>query len=166
MRTFLTATIGGLSTAAIYAITASGLVVTYTTSGVFNFAHGAFSMMAAFMYWQVHVAWGVPTLPAIVLVVFVFAPLFGALIERVIMRGIEGTSEVVKIVVTVSLFVALLGLAEACRLLDCVLLPAEISEVQIRLASLAGLDVIGRAVTHAVREVKCVLGNTLPTQIG
>lgn len=111
MRTFLTATIGGLSTAAIYAITASGLVVTYTTSGVFNFAHGAFSMMAAFMYWQVHVAWGVPTLPAIVLVVFVFAPLFGALIERVIMRGIEGTSEVVKIVVTVSLFVALLGLA-------------------------------------------------------
>lgn len=111
MRTFLTATIGGLSTAAIYAITASGLVVTYTTSGVFNFAHGAFSMMAAFAYWQVHVAWGVPTLPAIVLVVFVLAPLFGALVERVIMRGIEGTSEVVKIVVTVSLFVGLLGLA-------------------------------------------------------
>jgi branched-chain amino acid transport system permease protein len=111
MDKFLTFTIGGLATAAIYAISASGLVVTYTTSGIFNFAHGAFSMLAAFMYWQVHVAWGVPTLPAVILVVFVFGPLFGALIERVIMRGIEGTSDVVKIVVTISLMIALIGLA-------------------------------------------------------
>jgi branched-chain amino acid transport system permease protein len=110
--TFLTFTIAGLSTAAIYAVAASGLVVTYTTSGIFNFAHGAFSMMAAFTYWQVHVAWGVPQLPAALIVVFVIGPLFGAVIERVIMRGIEGTSEVVKIVVTISLMIALLGLAQ------------------------------------------------------
>jgi branched-chain amino acid transport system permease protein len=109
---FLTFSIAGLSTAAIYAIAASGLVVTYTTSGIFNFAHGAFGMMAAFAYWQVHVAWGVPVLPAIAIVVFVLAPLFGALVERVIMRGIEDASEVVKIVVTVSLMVALLGVAQ------------------------------------------------------
>ena len=44
---FLAATVAGLVTAALYAIAASGLVVTYTTSGVFNFAHGAFGMMAA-----------------------------------------------------------------------------------------------------------------------
>ena len=111
MDKFLVFTIGGLATAAIYAISASGLVVTYTTSGIFNFAHGAFSMMAAFMFWQVHIAWGVPIVPAIILVVFVIGPLFGALIERVIMRGIEGTSDVVKIVVTISLIVALIGIA-------------------------------------------------------
>ncbi len=111
MDKFLTFTIGGLATAAIYAISASGLVVTYTTSGIFNFAHGAFSMMAAFMYWQIHVAWGVPVVPAIILVVFVIGPLFGAVVERVIMRGIEGTSDVVKIVVTISLMIALIGLA-------------------------------------------------------
>lgn len=93
MDKFLTFTIAGLSSAAIYAIAASGLVVTYTTSGIFNFAHGAFGMMAAFTYWQVHVAWGVPTIPAVILVVFVIAPLFGAVIERVIMRGIEGASD-------------------------------------------------------------------------
>ncbi|MBK6671886.1 MAG: branched-chain amino acid ABC transporter permease [Actinobacteria bacterium] len=68
-------------------------------------------MMAAFMFWQVHIAWGVPIVPAIILVVFVIGPLFGALIERVIMRGIEGTSDVVKIVVTISLMVALIGIA-------------------------------------------------------
>ena len=31
----------GLVSASIYAVAASGLVVTYTTSGIFNFAHGA-----------------------------------------------------------------------------------------------------------------------------
>lgn len=112
MDKFLTFTIAGLSTAAIYAIAASGLVVTYTTSGIFNFAHGAFGMMAAFAYWQVHVSWGWSTPVSVVVVVFVMAPLFGALVERAIMRGIEGASEVVKIVVTVSLMIALLGLAQ------------------------------------------------------
>ena len=37
---------------ALYAVAASGLVLTYTTSGIFNFAHGAFGMFAAFLYWQ------------------------------------------------------------------------------------------------------------------
>jgi len=108
---FLTFTVAGLSTAAIYAVAASGLVVTYTTSGIFNFAHGAFGMLAAFLFWQVSQGWGWPLWLSVVVVVFVAAPLFGALVERVIMRGIEGASEVVKIVVTVSLMVALLGLA-------------------------------------------------------
>ena len=111
MDKFLTFTILGLSTAAIYAVAASGLVVTYTTSGIFNFAHGAFSMLAAFTYWQVHVEWGVPAIWSFLIVVFLAAPVFGAGIERVIMRGIEGAPEVVKIVVTVSLMVGLLGLA-------------------------------------------------------
>ena len=36
METFLAFTIVGVVTGAIYAVTASGLVVTYTTSGIFN----------------------------------------------------------------------------------------------------------------------------------
>ncbi|MFM7057345.1 MAG: hypothetical protein ACKO2P_10530, partial [Planctomycetota bacterium] len=42
---FLTFTIVGLSTGAIYAIIASGLVLTYTTTGIFNFAQGAIGMV-------------------------------------------------------------------------------------------------------------------------
>ena len=41
MDKFLTFTIVGLTIAAIYAVIASGLVLTYTTTGIFNFAHGA-----------------------------------------------------------------------------------------------------------------------------
>ncbi len=109
---FLNFSVVGISTAAVYAIAASGLVVTYTTSGIFNFAHGAFGMLAAFFYWQLHIDWGVPLWIALPLVILIGAPLFGAGVERVIMRGLEGTSEVVKVVVTVSLLVALLGVAE------------------------------------------------------
>jgi branched-chain amino acid transport system permease protein len=108
---FLTFTILGLTTAAIYAVAASGLVVTYTTSGIFNFAHGAVGMMAAFVYWQLKVDWGWPTPLALIAVLLVIAPLFGALVERFIMRGIEGTTEVTKLVVSVSLLVALLSAA-------------------------------------------------------
>jgi len=105
-------TVVGIGTAAVYAIAASGLVVTYTTSGIFNFAHGAFGMIAAFVYWQLHVGWGLPIWVALPLVVLVGAPLFGAGVERTIMRGLEGASEIVKVVVTVSLLVALLAVAE------------------------------------------------------
>ena len=61
MREIFTYLIFGLQAASIYAVAASGLVVTYTTSGMFNFAHGAIGMLAAFSYWELHVNRDVPT---------------------------------------------------------------------------------------------------------
>jgi len=55
MSAFLTFTVIGVVVGCIYAITACGLVVTYATSGVFNFAHGAQGMFAAWVYWQLTV---------------------------------------------------------------------------------------------------------------
>ena len=55
MEKFLIFTIVGLTLAAIYAIISSGLVLTYTTTGIFNFAHGAIGMLAAFAYWQIQI---------------------------------------------------------------------------------------------------------------
>ena len=117
MQSFLNFTVVGIATAAVYAIAASGLVVTYTTSGIFNFAHGAVGMISAFLYWQVSAptesgGWGWPVWWSLIFVIFIAAPLLGAVIERVIMRGLEGATEVVKIVVTVSLLLALVGLAQ------------------------------------------------------
>lgn len=109
MRDFTTFTILGLVTASIYAIGASGLVVTYTTSGIFNFAHGAVGMAGAFTYWQLHVKWGLPTLPAILIILIVIAPLFGWFIDRVIMRGLEGASDVTRAVVPIGLLFALIA---------------------------------------------------------
>ena len=66
MDKFLTFGVTGLALAAIYAVIASGLVLTYTTTGIFNFAHGATGMLAAFCYWQVRFAWGWPAPVALV----------------------------------------------------------------------------------------------------
>src|SRR4030095_7685609 len=87
MSAFLSYSIVGLVSGCIYALTATGLVVTYTTSGVFNFAHGAIGMIAAFSYWQLSdpvQGWGLPTPIALILVLGVFAPLLGATIDRVL----------------------------------------------------------------------------------
>jgi len=69
MTEFLSYTITGLSLAAILAVAASGLVLTYTTTGVFNFAHGAIGMFLAFVYWELSVNRGWPVPIALQLVV-------------------------------------------------------------------------------------------------
>jgi branched-chain amino acid transport system permease protein len=111
MRDLVTFTILGITTGAIYAVAASGLVVTYTTSGIFNFAHGAIGMMAAFTYWELRVNRNWPAPLALFVVILVLAPLFGALIERVLMRGLQGVSQATSLVVTVGLMLGLIGLA-------------------------------------------------------
>lgn len=110
MQDLLAFTVVGIVTGSIYAIAASGLVVTYTTSGVFNFAHGAIGMIASFLYWQVKVDWGWGTWPALAVVLVGFAPLFGLLVERVLMRPLAGKPTSVSLVVTVGLLVLLYGI--------------------------------------------------------
>lgn len=111
MDTLLRLTIFGLATGAIYAVAASGLVLTYATSGIFNFAHGALAMMSAFMYWELRVNRGLPTPLALVLVLVVFAPLMGVLIERLLIRRLRGASLAASLVATVGLLAALIGLS-------------------------------------------------------
>jgi branched-chain amino acid transport system permease protein len=104
-------TIFGLVTASIYAIAASGLVVTYTTSGVFNLAHGATGMFGAFVYWQLRFAWSWPAWLALLIVVGVLAPLFGCVIEKTLMRNLADATEATKLAVTIGVLVALVGAA-------------------------------------------------------
>jgi branched-chain amino acid transport system permease protein len=111
MTTFLALTTLGLVVGCIYALTATGLVVTYNTSGIFNFAHGAIGMVAAFSYWQLTVAWGWPAPLALVLILLVAAPLFGAAVERVLIRPLAGAAVDLSIVITLGLLLFLLGLA-------------------------------------------------------
>jgi len=102
----------GIVTGAVYAIAATGLVVTYSTSGIFNIAHGAIGMLMAFMYWElrIHRHWPAPV--ALILVLFVLAPLMGAVIERTLVRRLRGASVAQTLVVTVGLMVFLLGLGQ------------------------------------------------------
>ena len=100
-----------LTAGSICAIAASGLVVTYTTSGVFNFAQGAIGMIMAFLYWEVRIHHGWPAWVTIVFVVLIAAPFFGAFVDWSLMRRLVATPLVVKLVVTIGLMFFLMGLA-------------------------------------------------------
>ncbi len=102
----------GIMVGGVYAVAATGLVVTYTTSGIFNFAHGAVGMLAAFGYWHVTVEWGWSPLAGVLVVVVLCSPLLGALCERVVLRGVGDAPEVTRLVVPIALMVAFLGVAQ------------------------------------------------------
>jgi branched-chain amino acid transport system permease protein len=108
---FLQFTIIGLSIGCVYAVVASGLVLTYTTTGVFNFAHGAVGMVCAFSYHALRVDAGFPAPLAIVLVVVVLAPLIGLVFE-LIMRSFRGSPPGTTLTVTIALTILLIGVAQ------------------------------------------------------
>src|SRR3954451_631115 len=112
MGTIISFTILGLFTGAAYAIAASGLVLTYTTTRVFNIAHGAFGMVMAFTIWDFSQRQGMPTWLALILVLGVVAPGIGWFVQRFVTRGLGEGPVSVSLVVTVGLFVGLIGLAQ------------------------------------------------------
>src|SRR3954453_14250020 len=111
MDVFLRFTVAGLATGCIYALIATGLTVTYITSGIFNFAHGAVGMIAAFTYWELTVEHGWPQLPAALTVLLVLAPVMGLLIEQ-LMRRLQGAPTEVTLVISLGLLLALIGVAQ------------------------------------------------------
>src|SRR3546814_705590 len=105
-------TVIGLFTGAAYAIAASGLVLTYTTTRVFNIAHGAFGMILAFTFWDFSVRQGLPVWLSMVLVLLVVAPAIGWFISRFVTKGLGEGPVSVALVVTVGLLVGLIGAAQ------------------------------------------------------
>ncbi|WP_370249078.1 ABC transporter permease [Nocardioides sp.] len=113
MDKFIAYTLPGLFTGAAYAIAASGLVLTYTTTRVFNIAHGAMGMVMSFLFWDFSVRQGLPVWLSLILVLFVVAPLIGVFVQRVVCRNLGDAPVSVSLVVTVAMFVGLIGTATA-----------------------------------------------------
>lgn len=111
MSSFIAYTLFGLFSGAAYAIAASGLVLTYSTTRVFNIAHGAFGMLLSFVFWDFSVRQGMPRLVALALVLFVVAPLIGWFIARFVARDLGDAPASVSLVVTVALLVLCIGVA-------------------------------------------------------
>lgn len=111
MSAFISYTLEGLFTGAAYAIAASGLVLTYSTTRVFNIAHGAVGMVFGFLYWDFSVKQDLPVWFSLFLVLIVCAPLLGVFFQRVLTRGLGNAPIGVSLVVTVGMLVALIGVA-------------------------------------------------------
>ena len=117
MNQFISLTIAGIATyGCIYALTAMGLVVTYTTSGIFNFAQGAIGMVGAFFYWELSQGWHIQPLLALAIAVLGFGPFIGALLETIVVRRLENAALEAKLTVTIALLI--MGIAVATAIWD------------------------------------------------
>jgi branched-chain amino acid transport system permease protein len=105
----------GLGLGAIAALSGVGLLITYRATGVFNVAHGAIAMVSAYLFWQLADEWSLPVWLAAPLVLFVFAPGFGVLLERIVFRPLQRrfASPAEALVATIGILVLLLGVAYA-----------------------------------------------------
>src|SRR3954452_25221981 len=90
MQRFLRYLFDGLSSGAIYALLALGLVIVYRGTGHLNFAQGEMAMISAFMAWWLSSHWLPIWFAVAVSMVFAFA--LGSITEGLIIRPIgEGS---------------------------------------------------------------------------
>ncbi len=101
MSLFVQQVIGGIATGAIYASLALALVLIHRSTGVVNIAQGEMAMFSTYVAWQV-TQWGWPVWGAI-LVAVALSLLGGMLIERVVIRPVEASSELTVLIIAVGL---------------------------------------------------------------
>ncbi|MDR7159131.1 branched-chain amino acid ABC transporter permease [Arthrobacter sp. BE255] len=80
----------GLSLGAVYALVALCLNITYSNTGIFNFAQPHFLMVGAFAGYELQNRWGVP-LPLVLLGCAIIGGLVGYVEERLAIRTLGGS---------------------------------------------------------------------------
>jgi branched-chain amino acid transport system permease protein len=108
---FINITLDGIVNGMIFAALALSLVLIFRATKIINFAQGAMGMMTTFIassllnkgigYWWAFV------------MVLAIGFVFGAAVERVLIRPLQGKSELNPVIVTIGLLVVLEGLAGA-----------------------------------------------------
>ena len=111
MEKFVNLFLSGAVSGGIYAVMAAGLVLTYQTSGMFNFAHGAVAFVTAYFFYQLNFGQDIPAIPAAIIAVFIFAPLLGLALDRILLRRLATAPVYARIVGTIGLLIALPALA-------------------------------------------------------
>src|SRR4029078_986503 len=98
-----------LATGAIYASLALALVMIYQATDVVNFAQGNMAMFSTYLAWSLLQA-GLPYLVTFAITVVV-AFVGGLLIERIIIRPVEGAPILTIVIVTLGLLVIFTSVA-------------------------------------------------------
>lgn len=100
--------LAGLTTGSVFALAAVGLVLTYKTSGIFNFGHGALASASAFLFYFLYDQHGVPWPVAALICIGIGGPLVGGFLEWVT-RNLARGNVATRILATVGLLLALQG---------------------------------------------------------
>ena len=107
MEQFLGYALPGMPYGCAYALFAVGLVLTYQTTGVFNFAFGAQAFASAFIFIILVQNVHAPIWLSFVAAVVIGAPLLGLVVDRFLFRKIPSTNSTGRIVTGIALLVGI-----------------------------------------------------------
>ena len=99
--------VAGLVFGGIYAICASGLVITYKSAGVLNFSFGAIAYTVARFYYFLNTEHTWPIVPSALLAILGLGPALGLFLYFAIFRYLRLSSTLVKVMATIGISVAL-----------------------------------------------------------
>jgi branched-chain amino acid transport system permease protein len=102
--------LGGITTGALYALVAIGLVVVNKSTGIINFAQGELFMFCGFLAWMIHVQFGL-AYPLAFIGAVVGGFLLGIVTDRAAFRALAKTDVVGLVLATVGLAFVLRGAA-------------------------------------------------------
>jgi branched-chain amino acid transport system permease protein len=99
--------VAGLVLGGIYAIAATGLVVTYQSAGVLNFAFGAIAFTVARFYYFLNTEHSWSIVPAALVAILGLGPVLGLFLYGVVFRHLRVCSTLTKVLATIGVSVAL-----------------------------------------------------------
>jgi ABC-type branched-subunit amino acid transport system ATPase component/branched-subunit amino acid ABC-type transport system permease component len=154
MSPYLPFLISGLVIGSVYGLAGTGLVLTYKTSGVFNFAHGAIATISAYVFYELNVKHGWSWPLAALACVAVVGPVLGLAFERVA-RTLTGASLATKVASTIGVLlivqaVIALTVDSAQTLIVPQFLPTHAFHVDGTQVTVAQLIVVGIALVATV----------------
>ena len=109
MERFIQVIVDGLATGSLYGALAVAVVLIYRSTGIVNFAQGELAMFSTFIAWGLMQA-GLP-LGLALLATLAISFVGGMLIERVIIRPVEGGEVLTLVIVTLGLYILVNSLA-------------------------------------------------------
>lgn len=112
MDKFLTFLVSGAATGLIFSLVATGLTLTYSATGIFNLAYGGVAFSAAYLFYEFNTSMHWPQWVAFLIIVVVYAPLLGLLLDGAVMRRLARANDAAKLVATVGLLLAIPALTE------------------------------------------------------
>jgi ABC-type branched-subunit amino acid transport system ATPase component/branched-subunit amino acid ABC-type transport system permease component len=113
MNALLPFVILGITAGSVYGLTGTGLVLTYKTSGIFNFAQGAVATTGAYAFYILHDdVLHLPAIPTALICVFVLGPVLGLGLEAMA-RRLADASATMQVVATIGLVLVVQGFFSA-----------------------------------------------------
>jgi ABC-type branched-subunit amino acid transport system ATPase component/branched-subunit amino acid ABC-type transport system permease component len=96
----------GVGTGGVYAMLAQGLVLVYRGSGLLNFSQGAITMAGAFVFYECTSEQNLPLALGVV-IALVFSGTLGALIHLLVLRHLQRSSALSRVIATLGIAIAL-----------------------------------------------------------